>query len=472
MQQKHVRRVGDRVVRVPVLRPWPIALRVVRRPRTATLSPLLLVYGFLGVIAVGTLLLALPVSGKTGHFTPFVDALFTATSAVCVTGLVVLDTGTYWSMFGQVVIVALIQIGGFGFMASATLLLLALGRRIGLRERLLIRESMGLDRLAGLVRLVKRIAVFTLLAEGAGAALFLVRFSGEGSLGPAVWKSIFQAVSAFNNAGFDIFGNFRSLLDYQQDPLVVLVTAALVFLGGISFLVFADVAGARRFARLSLDSKLVLTASAGLLVVGTIAIMLIEYSNPATLGGLPFPQKLLSAFFQSVTPRTAGFTTVDIGQIADYSLFFTILLMFVGGASGSTAGGIKVNTFGMLLATIWSLLRGREHASAYGREFASQQVNRALAVVMLSLGFVTVVVFLLTVTEGFSFLRLLFETVSAFGTVGLSTGITPELSLAGRLIVTVTMFAGRLGPLALALSLIQRQRVTTMRYPQENVRIG
>jgi len=472
MQQKYIRRLGDRVFRVPVVRPWHIALRAVRRPRTATWSPLVLVYGFLGVIALGTLLLALPVSSKAGHFTPFVDALFTATSAVCVTGLVVVDTGTYWSLFGQIVILALIQIGGFGFMTSATLLLMALGRRIGLRERLLIRESMGLDKLAGLIRLVKRIAIFSLLAEGVGAVLFLVRFSGEGSLGLALWKSVFHAVSAFNNAGFDIFGNFRSLLDYQQDPLVVLVTAALVLLGGISFLVVADVARARRFARLCLDSKLVLTTSLGLLVVGTIAIMLIEYSNPATLGSLPFPQKLLSAFFQSVTPRTAGFTTVDVGRIADYSLFFTILLMFVGGASGSTAGGIKVNTFGMLVATIWSLLRGREHAGAHGREFASQQVNRALAVVMLSLAFVTVVVFLLTVTEVFSFLSLLFETVSAFGTVGLSTGITPELSLAGRLIVTVTMFAGRLGPLALVLSLIQRQRATTLRYPQENVRIG
>jgi len=472
MQQKYIRRLGDRVLRVRVVRPWHIALHAVRRPTTATWSPLVLVYGFLGVIAIGTLVLALPISSKTGHFTPFVDALFTATSAVCVTGLVVVDTGTYWSLFGQIVILALIQIGGFGFMTSATLLLLALGRRIGLRERLLIRASMGLDRLAGLIRLIKKIAIFTLLAEGVGAVLFLVRFSGEGSLASALWKSIFQAISAFNNAGFDIFGNFRSLLDYQQDPLVVLVTAALVFLGGISFLVVADVAGVRRLARLSLDSRLVLTTSVGLLVVGTIAIMLIEYSNPATLGSLPFPQKLLSAFFQSVTPRTAGFTTVDIGQIADYSLFFTILLMFVGGASGSTSGGIKVNTFGMLVATIWSLLRGREHAGAYGREFASQQVNRALAVVMLSLAFVTIVVFLLTVTEAFSFLSLLFETVSAFGTVGLSTGITPELSIAGRLIVTVTMFAGRLGPLALALSLIQRQRATTLRYPQENVRIG
>lgn len=400
------------------------------------------------------------------------DALFTATSAVCVTGLVVMDTADYWSLFGQIVILILIQIGGFGFMTSATLFLLAFGRRIGLRERLLIGESMGLTQLGGLPTIIKRMAIFTIIMEIAGAALFYLRFSTESPAGTAIWKSLFQAISAFNNAGFDIFGNFRSLSQYQGDLLVLLVTAILIFLGGISFLVMADVLKTRSFTKLALDSKVVITTTLSLLALGTIIVLLTEFNDADTLGALPIPQKILNAFFQSVTARTAGFSTVSMKNVADYALFFTMLLMFVGGASGSTAGGIKVNTFGMLGATIWSTIRGREHAGAFGREFTTQQIHRALAVVILSLGLLSLLVFLLTVTEEHRFLDLLFETISAFGTVGLSTGITPGLSTAGRLIITVTMFIGRLGPLTLVLSLIQRQQITEYRYPHEAIRIG
>lgn len=467
-----MRRPGDKVFRVRRVKAWRFPLPPVPKPRVSGLSPLILIYGFAVIIALGTLLLILPPSSKTGQFTSPVDALFTATSAVCVTGLVVVDTGTYWSSFGQAVILALIQIGGFGFMTSVTLFLLVLRRRIGLRERLLVGESMGLTRLGGLVRLVRRIAIFTILVEVIGTMLFYIRFSAESPPGTAAGKSIFQAVSAFNNAGFDIFGNFRSLSDYQGDAWVVLVTAALVFLGGISFLVVEDMLKTRSLARLSLDSKLVLSTTILLLAFGAIVILLAEFNDPDTLGVLSLPQKLLNAFFQSVTARTAGFSTINMANVADYALFFTMLLMFIGGASGSTAGGIKVNTFGMLMATIWSTIRGREHAGAFGREFTTQQIHRALTVVTLSLGLLAIVVFFLTITEEFKFLDLLFETVSAFGTVGLSTGITPDLSTAGRFIIAATMFVGRLGPLALALSLIQRQQPSTYRYPQEMVRIG
>jgi len=401
-----------------------------------------------------------------------VDALFTATSAVCVTGLVVVDTADYWSLFGQIVILVLIQAGGFGFMTSATVFLLAFGRRIGLQERLLIRESMGLAQLGGLVRIVKRMAVFTLVAEVIGAAIFYLHFSTQYSAGTALRVSLFQSISAFNNAGFDLFGSFRSLSDYQGVPLVVLPTAVLIFLGGISFLVVFDIAKSRNWRRLSLDSKMVLTTTVSLLALGIIVILFTEWNNPDTLGAMSQPQRLLNAFFQSVTARTAGFSTITMANVADYTLFFTMLLMFVGGASGSTAGGIKINTFSMLVATIWSTIRGRERAGAFGRQFNTQQIHRALTLVMFSLGLVCLVVFILTVTEEFHFLNLLFETVSAFGTVGLSTGITPNLSMAGRLIITGTMFAGRLGPLTLALALIQRQQPTAYRYPEEAVRIG
>jgi trk system potassium uptake protein TrkH len=466
------RRPGDRIFRVARVSPWRIPLPIIPRPKQPGLSPLMLVYGFAGVIILGTILLVLPVSSKAGEFTSPVNALFTAASAVCVTGLAVVDTGTYWSGFGQGVILVLIQVGGLGFMTSATLLLLLLGRRLGLRERWLIGQSFGTERLGGMVKLVRRILIFTVIVEAIGAAIFYVHFSVENPTGTAAWRAVFQAVSAFNNAGFDIFGKFRSLLDYQTDTLVILTTAALIILGGISFMVVADVGKMRRFGRLSLDTKIVLVTTLGLLVLGTVVILLTEYGNAATLGPLSVPYKLLNAFFHSVTPRTAGFNSISTGGMAAYSQFFTILLMFVGGAAGSTAGGIKVNTFGMLVATIWSTLRGKEHAGAFGREFANQQIHRALALMMLSITLIAIAVFVLTVTEKFGFLNLLFETVSAFGTVGLSTGITPDLSVAGKLIITAVMFIGRLGPLILALSLTQRQQPSAYRYPQDEVRIG
>ena len=471
-KKRYIRGEGNRSMGIHRIRPWIIPIGLSPEFRKNNLSPLFLVYGFAGVIGLGTFLLWLPISNDGNTFTPVLDALFTAASAVCVTGLIVVDTGTYWSTFGQGVILGLIQIGGFGFMTSATLLLLALGRRINLRERMLIAESMGLGTLGGLVKLVRRIAVFTFVFEFLGAALFYIRFSDGNSIGAAAWRSIFHSISAFNNAGFDIFGNFQSLTHYHDDVLVVLVTAALVIIGGISFLVFSDIISFRRFSHYTLDSKMVLVVSAILLITGTGVILLTEYSRSATMGNLPVHEKLLDAFFQSVTSRTAGFSTIDMSQAADYTLFFTILLMFVGGAVGSTAGGIKVNTFGIILHTIWSSIKGREHPEAFGRELIPQQIHRGLAVAMLSMGFITLIALVLTISEDFTFLKLLFETVSAFGTVGLSTGITPGLSEAGKSVIIFTMFVGRLGPLALILALIAHQQKRSYRYPQANIRIG
>jgi len=472
MQPRDYQKLGDRVFRVPRGEPWRIPLTLVKVPKFRSLSLTVLVWGFACIIGLGAFLLWLPISSKTGQFTPLSDVLFTATSATCVTGLVVVDTGTYWSTFGQGVILALIQVGGFGFMTSATLLLLTLGQRVGLRERFLMKESMGLQ-LGGLVPLIVGMGVFTIVLESLGTAIYFIKFSGELPSGTAAWQALFLSVSAFNNAGFDIFGNnFRSLADYQGDPLITLTTAALVILGGISFMVVMDVIRTRSFKKFSLDTKLVLTTVGSLLAVGMVVFLITEYNNPDTLGPMSGPQKVLVAFFQSVTPRTAGFAVIGVGRLAVYTLFFTIMLMFVGGASGSTAGGIKVNTFSVLLATVWSTLRGREHPGAFGREFKHQQISRALTVALLSLGIVAVVVLIMTVTEEVEFIDALFETVSAFGTVGLTTGITPLLSEAGKLIITITMFAGRLGPLTLALSLVQAQQPSAYRFPQDQVRIG
>lgn len=414
----------------------------------------------------------LPVSSESGEITHPVDALFTATSATCVTGLSVVDTADHYSLFGEAVILILIQFGGFGFMTLATLFLLALGRRIGLRERILIRESLGVERLGGVVKIVRQITFFTFIVEILGAALVYISVSTRYTPGIAIWKSVFQSISAFNNAGFDLFGGFRSLTGFQGDPLIILTTAGLIILGGISYLVIADIARVRTFGHLSLDSKLVITTTIFLLALGTVVIFLTEMNNPATLGPLPLSQKILNAFFHAVTPRTAGFGTLNVGGFAVYSLFFTMFLMFIGGASGSTAGGIKVNTFGMLIATIIGTFRGNEEAGAFGRQFTIQQIYRALTLVIFSMTLIAGFVFVLSITEKFSFLQLLFETVSAFGTVGLSTGITPELSAPGKVLISLVMFIGRVGPLTLILSLAQRQRVTEFSYPQEAIRIG
>lgn len=472
MDQRSVKKPGERVFRVRQPMSWQILPRMMKPSRQRGTSTSLILLGFFGIIVLGTLLLMFPTATESGKITHPVDALFTATSATCVTGLSVVDTADYWSPFGEAIILVLIQSGGFGFMTLATLFLLALGRRIGLRERILIRESMGVERLGGVVRIVRQIAIFTIIIEILGAALVYLSVSTHYTPGVAAWKSIFQSVSAFNNAGFDLFGGFRSMTGFQGDPLLVLTTAGLIIFGGISYLVIADFARVRSFGHMSLDSKLVITTTLGLLVFGTVVILLTELNNPATLAPLPLSQKILNAFFHAVVPRTAGFYTLNIGSFAVYSLFFTMFLMFIGGASGSTAGGIKVNTFGMLIATILSTVRGNEQAGAFGRRFTTQQIYRALTLVIFSMTIIAVFVFILSITEKFTFLQLLFETVSAFGTVGLSTGITPELSIPGKVLISLMMFIGRVGPLALILSLAQRQKVTEYSYPQEGIRIG
>ncbi|MBI2860347.1 MAG: Trk family potassium uptake protein [Chloroflexi bacterium] len=466
------RKAADRFYRVQRQKPWRVLLPPAVRKTGPRASLATLAYGFAGMIVLGTLLLTLPISSRSGQPTALVDAFFTATSAVCVTGLVVVDTLDHWNFFGQLVILALIQLGGFGYMTMTTLVLMTLGRRIGLRERLLVGESIGLFRLGGIVSLVRNMAFFALSAEAIGAVLFYLRFSTEYPGGAAIWKSIFHSVSAFNNAGFDIFGGFISLTGYSNDYLVLLVTAALVITGGISFLVVQDVFSKRRPSRFSTDTRMILSVTLALLALGTVMVLTTEYNNGATIGAMPDVDRVINAFFQSVTARTAGFNAIDTAMLADQTLFFVMLLMFIGGASGSTAGGIKVNTLGLIVATVWSTMRGREHPGAYGREFMIAQILRALSVLVLSLGIMAFVVFTLTITEDARFLDILFEAVSAFGTVGLTTGVTPALSVIGRLVIIAAMFVGRLGPLTLTLALVKVQQPSIYRRPKEIIRIG
>jgi len=446
-----------------------------RRPPPPALSLLIL---FVVLITVGTVLLMLPMATNDGSATRFIDALFTATSAACVTGLVVLDTATHWSPFGQVVILLLIQAGGFGIMAGSTLLLaIFIGRRTTLRDRVMVQESLGGLQLGTVTTLIKRIAIFTLAAEAIGAVILSISFMAGPEAGPqwhplGIWWGIFHSVSAFNNSGFDLTGGFRSLTPFVDDWAVLLTIAVLLVLGGLGFAIVGDALGKRRWARMALETKLVLSATLALLLGGALLIGLTEWANPATLGALPPEQRFLNAFFESATLRTAGFTALDTSALFDATLFVVMALMFIGGASGSTAGGIKVNTFSVLLVAILSTVKGQPSAMAFGRRIQHTIVYRALAVALLSIAFVFVIGLGLTLTTEATFVQTLFEAVSAFGTVGASTGITPELSDPARLITVFAMFVGRLGPLTLVLALAARARPIPYRPAVESVRIG
>ena len=472
------RRPGDRRVRVERAEPQTFTVKPQRRLRRPPSPALSLLTVFLVLISVGTLLLMLPIATNEGISTRFIDALFTATSAACVTGLVVVDTATHWSPFGQVVILLLIQAGGFGIMAGSTLLLLIfIGRRTTLRDRVVVNESLGGLQLGAVSTLLKRIAIFTLVTEAAGAVVLSVSFMAGPEAGPTwhplgIWWGVFHAVSAFNNAGFDLTGGYRSLSPFIDDWTVLLTIAILLSLGGLGFAIVGDAVSKRRWARMALETKLVLATTAALLVGGTLLIGFTEWSNPATLGALPEEQRLLNAVFESATLRTAGFTALDTGAFSEATLFVVMALMFIGGASGSTAGGIKVNTFSVLLIAITSTVRGQPSAMAFGRRVQHAVVYRALAVALLALAFVFVIGLGLTLTMEATFVQTLFEAVSAFGTVGATTGITPDLTDPARIITTFAMFVGRLGPLTLVLALAARARPVPYRPAVEAVRIG
>ena len=429
--------------------------------------------GFVALIGVGTILLLLPISTVPGRTTGLLTALFTATSAVCVTGLGLVDTATHWTPFGHVVILVLIQVGGFGFMTGSTLILLLLiGRRTGLRDRLLVQASTGAE-LGSVTSLVRRVGLFTVAVEAVGAVVLATAFLARGIDAPqAAWWGVFHAVSAFNNAGFDLIGEFRSLTPFAGDPFVLVPVGLLIVLGGTGFAIVADVVGKRGWNRLALETKIVLLTTIALIVGGAVSIGIFEWENPATLGAMPVAQRPLNAVFESVTLRTAGFSALPTGALVEASLFVVMALMFIGGASGSTAGGIKVNTFSILLVAIISTARGRPSAEAFGRRIPHLLIYRALSVALLSIAVLFLVALGLELTSEGSFVQVLFEAVSAVGTVGASTGITPQLGDAGKLLLVAAMFVGRLGTLTLVLALTSRQRPVSHRPAVESIRIG
>jgi trk system potassium uptake protein TrkH len=420
------------------------------------------------------MLLMIPASTADGISPGIVDALFTATSAVCVTGLVVVNTATFWSVVGKVVIIVLIQIGGLGLMTFSTAHALVVGRRIGLMERLVIQEQTGQWRLAGVVALMKRIILVTLGFELVGTLLLTLTFwTTRGLRGiQAVWYGFFHAVSAFCNAGFDILGN--SLMDYTSNAPVTLTVGFLIIFGGLGFHVITDVIIHRgKWAGLSLHSRLVIKVTAVLIVIGTLAVLAMELGNPGTLGPLDAKGKLLASWFQAVTPRTAGFNSVAIDNLLPSTALITIAFMFIGASPGSTGGGVKTTTFAVVAKSVMTTVSGGEDVNMGNRRVPQEIVSKAVAIVLLAVVLVLAGTLILTRTESKPFMDLLFEVISAFGTVGLTRGITPSLSVAGKLVIAFMMFVGRVGPVSLAVALTGKGKESgRIRYPQEKISVG
>lgn len=444
-----------------------------RSPRLS--PPQILVLGFAAIIMLGTLLLMLPISNADGKHLEFINALFTSTSATCVTGLVVRDTGLEFTRFGQVVIMLLIQIGGLGFMTMATLFAMVFKRKISLKDRLLLQEAMNQSTMEGIVRLIRKVLTYSLLIELCAALVYTIRWAFDMPVGQALYYGIFHAVSMFNNAGFDLFGEYRSLTLFVDDPVVNVVTMFLIVSGGIGFVVISDLTGLRsnrKKWKLSLHSKVVLSMTAALIVIGALVIFVFEFTNPKTLAPLGWGGKIWGSLFQSVTPRTAGANTLDIGALRQATQFFMIILMFIGASPGSTGGGIKTTTFTILVGAVLAMIRGREELVLFRYRLAQERIHKAITVTMFALFLIIAVTMILSATEDASFLSILFETTSAFGTVGLTMGLTAKLSVFGKVLISLTMFAGRLGLLTLAYALGPKKEKELYRHPEGKMIIG
>ncbi len=434
---------------------------------------------FLGMILIGALLLMLPFATE-GPGIRFIDALFTMTSAVCVTGLIVMDTPQDFTLFGQLVILLGMQLGGLGYSATVTLLLLAMGRRIGLRERMMMMEVLNTLSMEGLVRFVKVIVAIAFIVESVGALILAIRFSFDMDPARALYFGVFHAVSAFNNAGFSLFSENLALEAYRTDLTVNLTITTLIVLGGIGFLVYRDVLDnihGHRF-RLSTHTKLVLLVSVLLIIGGTLGIWVFEVQNEKTLAEMPVGDQFLVAYFHSVSARTAGFNTIDLGLVATPTLYLITLLMVVGASPGGTGGGIKTTTFGIICASIWGTLKGRADVMMFHRRIPQELVIKSYVLAVLALGLVTGFTMLLSYSENQPFLRIMFEVASAAGTVGLSTGNGGVLSLSalfsdfGKCVIIATMFLGRLGPLAIGLFAVKTHEDLRYRYAQARVVLG
>ena len=431
-------------------------------------------YGFLGIILIGSLLLMLPISSKTGETSSFLNCLFTATSASCVTGLVAYDTWSHWSLFGQLVILAMIQIGGLGFVTIGVFLSIVLRRKIGLKERGLMQESVNTLEIGGVVRLAQKIIVGTAIFEGTGAVLLAIRFIPQFGWVRGIYYGIFHSVSAFCNAGFDLMGcqgPYSSLVNYYNDWLVNLVVMSLIVIGGIGFIVWEDLnRHGLHFHRYMLHTKIVLLTTF-VLLFGS-AWLFYQFEKNHLLVGMDTSGKILTSLFSSVTARTAGFNTVDTGALTDASKMLTVILMFIGGSPGSTAGGVKTTTIIVMYLHLWSSIQRTYGVNAFGRRLEDDVLKRASAIFMVNLTLALGASLFIMATQQFPVMDVLFESFSASGTVGMTTGITRDLNSWSRLVIAFLMYCGRVGSLSFALSFTQHKKVARVQQPVGRITIG
>ncbi len=446
----------------------------------------IIIIGFIILIIFGSVLLSMPFATRSGKPLHYLDALFTSTSAVCVTGLVVADTGTTFSLFGQIVIILMIQAGGLGVMTVMSFAFLLVGKRITLSERMIIKETFNEFELSGLVKIILKVLKVTLAAELLGAALLATRFIPAFGVDKGIFFSLFHAISAFCNAGFDLLGPvsapYASFTMFANDPVVMLTLSILIISGGLGFVVISQIFSPTRIRKreaLSRYTKLVITATAVLIVIGFIAVFSFEQGNPKTLGNMSFSDKLLNGLFQAITPRTAGFATIDQNMLLPSTKFIVMLLMFIGASPAGTGGGIKTTTAAVVLLFLLANMRGKQDVTALDRRIASENVRRALTITLLAIVVVAAACFALLGIEGqrggiYTFENIIFEVVSAFGTVGLSAGLTPTLSMVSRVILIFIMFTGRVGLMTLVVGLADRSRRdnANIRYPEERFMVG
>lgn len=431
--------------------------------------------GFLTIILMGTLLLMLPVSSRSGEATSFLEALFTATSATCVTGLVVVDTFTHWSLFGQIVIICMIQIGGLGFISIGLILDVLLGRKVSLRHRGLMQESVNTLQIGGIVRLTKKMITGTLIFEGIGAVILAIRFSFIMSPWRAIFYGIFHSISAFCNAGFDLlgcYGEYNSLCGFEGDWTINLTISALIIIGGLGFVVWDDISkNGIRIKKYRLHSKIVLAVTTFLLVAGTTLFMIFEWDN--TMAGMDVSTRFLASFFSSVTPRTAGMNSVDTGALTPASKLLTMILMFIGGSPGSTSGGAKTTTIFVIVAYLWTTMRGKYGIDVFRRRLKEDVVRKAALVIGVNMIlFITGAMVIFAVQPELGFADVIFEVISGISTVGMTTGITRSLSVVSRIVIIVLMYCGRIGSLSFALSFSENKRVVPLQQPEEEINIG
>lgn len=432
-----------------------------------------LALGFLAIILLGALILSLPISSANGEVTSFIDSLFTSTSAVCVTGLVTVDTGTHWNLFGQIIIMLLIEVGGLGFMSFTTLIAIILGKKITLRDRLALQNSMNTFDIHGIVKMVRYILIFTISVQLVGAALFATQFIPEYGPLRGAFYGIFHSISAFCNAGFDVFGNGVSMTTHNTNGVVILVASALIIIGGLGFTVWSELYSIKNIKRLSLHSKVVILITSILVIGGATLMFLFEHKNPNTMASLSLWDKITNSLFAATTPRTAGFNSIPTDGMTTAGQFLTILLMFVGGSPGSTAGGLKTTTMGILLFTVICVIKGREDTEIFMKKISKDIVYKSLTLVFIGLSLIITVTMILSYTEvGASFIELLYETVSAFTTAGLTLGLTPNLSIIGKVLIIIMMYLGRVGPLTVVLALTREKRDNGIKYPEGKILIG